>query len=419
MANTLTLKGGAPYNIVKKGARWYFVNTLFGAEYRNLPKELLLVPEGMIPSAVNSDGETGYIPESSIVSYFKSRDFDTAFNKYKSSKAAPTATGGRQGTAYVPAQAAGKLPATSSDLANIVSSVASKYDETSRIARFESTANKTDPKTGQPSLATSKDLPAGWFGTIAGSSDVTTADAWAAANSRYAINNNYKYIASEGKVFDPTGRQELLFVPGPTGRIEALTVGVYEQGLSELTIEQRKKWQKTIGSPVVDGILKANEIAFIKDRAREASSYNFSNLRSGDKGFKPLDPLRYTFDYLKGSGGGETTTTRTVTKWNKDQARTLVENVFANTVGRRPTEQEINLYLKGFNKKAVASPTVSTTTTSGSGKSRYTVGTEGFGSEGAAYMVRSAIEMTPEARAVASSTTLFKAFLDAMKNPIG
>lgn len=422
MANTLTLKGGAPYNIVKEGGRWYFVGTFFGKEYQNLPKELRLVPEAMIPSTANSDGKTAYIPESQIVGHFQSDAFSQAWKKYRDTYAsvgAGTQTRGRTG---YPAS----IPEDPSSVSSVVAAVAKQYDEQSRGTKYDATSGKVDIKTGKTVAAST--LPAGWFGTAGQAGDTTGTNAWAIANSK-APNGDYRYVATGGSVFDPNVKREFFFIPDNTGKIAAVGADKYENDLSTLTISQRKAWQRALGSKSIDGILKKNEVDDIIGIARLASYSNFTNIRSGEKGFKVIDPIKYAAEYAKqvraASGVGRTTTDTTTQAETFTSAFVgdVARQFFNEYLGMEPSQDQINKLTELMNQRAKAKPTTVTTKSTKLdefGSSR-TVRSEtpGFGQMEAAELIRQRAKSQTGVTGYQAATKYMDVIMDMVRNPVG
>ena len=435
----LVLKDRTPYNIVKENGRWYFAAEFLGQNYSNLPKELRLVPDEMIPTSANGGGKTSYIPESSIVGYFNGNGFSRAFNAWKNSYTTlPTAlSNASPGGSFLGSSTGTKTDSalikySSADIARQVAASASRFDENARKVAFESQDRRINTKTGEIVTKTLV-APAGWAGTAGQTALKTTTDATALARMQFS-DSTYRYILNEdGTVTEAGKKVETLFLPDSSGKIQTTTIDQFNTNLTRLSIAQRKAWQKAIGSPVVDGIIKATEQAYILKAVRDASLANFSNLRSGEKGFKALDPLQYAMSVSsaqaaanRAASGVGRTTTDTVTRpetFTKAWVGEVAKKFFTEYLGQAPTEEQINNLTKLMNEKAKAKPTTSVTKSTKLdewGSTNRTVkDTAGFGQQEAQSIIEKRAKAQTGVTGYQAATKYMDVILDMVRNPVG
>lgn len=126
----------------------------------------------------------------------------------------------------------------------------------------------------------------------------------------------------------------------------------------------------------------------------------------------------FTFnDYLSSSaaGGGEGGTSRNinVASFSDNESRAILEDFYAQAVGRRPSDDEVKKFNAAINKASKARPTVTTTVTSGTGNST-TTSKQGFSQVDAQMMARQEAEAQVGSTGFRNSTVYYDAFLRAI-----
>lgn len=116
--------------------------------------------------------------------------------------------------------------------------------------------------------------------------------------------------------------------------------------------------------------------------------------------------------------GKNTTTSTNITTFDSADARNVLEQFYADAVGRRPTDEEVAKFTTAINDAARKKPSVTTTTTDAMGNSVST-GTNGFGQAEASLMARDTAEATPGARGFINSTKYMDAFMQAIQGKVG
>lgn len=439
MADTLVLKGGAPYNIRKEGGQWYFVTTIFGQEYANLPKELRLVPQNLIPRSVNADGKTGYIPESQVITYFRSQDFSDALKVQSTLAGTPSAIAAGQNIAnrgYPQTTLAGApvgkqvaVPTSANSVANAVSSTLSGFNETERVQRFASQKTVVDTATGQKTDRKMMEAHPGYNATFP-NSGLASASPWSWAINQARMqtktgDTKYMYNAQDGAIY--LDGKETVFIPGPDGRISSGSVIPTQQFIDRLRNAPRAdviEYQKALGVKNPTGVFTPNEIQAIQQYSRLASYQNLAAAQSGQVSAKPVGVL----DYLKqsgtaGLGTSKTTTdvTRNIASFTPEYAQAILQDYYAETIGRAPTAQEAASFAKILNKKAKERPDVSTrTTTTTDGSSTSTVTSKpGFGNVEAQMAAQQQARTVTGATGFLASTKYMDAIMDMIRNPLG
>lgn len=413
MADSLVTKSGAPYNMVKENGRWYFTSAIFPPAYKSLPKELRLVPKEMIPSSTNPGGGTAYIPESSITTYFKGDEFQQTFRIFAgSSNQQPSGATNMYGVS----------PQISAEsLVNGIVGTLSKFDEQKRTTQSAASVKTQN----------GVQLPSGWFGTMATTNATTTSDAMAAALKK-TPSGDYAYNYLGGQIVD-ANKTPFLFLPNASGKIQMYAEQAFQADFARSGADNIRKWQKAIGSTIVDGIPKPDEITAILAYVRNASFQNFSGMQAGVKDFKPVDALKYTQQYaaaMKAATAAQsnigrpiTSTTTQATEITHDWVSSTLNGYFQQYLGMDAPAAMVKKFTKELQAKAKANPAkqkVTTTQLNEAGDSTRTVQTDsGFGQEQAATLAMQKAKAQPGVVGYQASTRYMDVIMKMIENPVG
>ena len=158
--------------------------------------------------------------------------------------------------------------------------------------------------------------------------------------------------------------------------------------------------------------------------ANKASVYNMSAVLAKQNGTigsftqKPLDIVGQAQMSIKTgdiSGGTRRSRSVSVTQFSEGDARAILEQFYADTLGRRPDDAEVKKFNALINKQARKQPSVSTTTYGADGSSTTMSGGAGYSAADAQMAARKMAEADPEASSFLASTR----YLDAFMNAIG
>lgn len=159
--------------------------------------------------------------------------------------------------------------------------------------------------------------------------------------------------------------------------------------------------------------------AFATQLKRAANQVSVQNLMlyqelvaSGKKG-KPLDFFSQ-LKSLKGTEGNKQVNTNTsVMNFSEGETRALLEDFYAEALGRRPNEDEVAKFQKRINAKAKSNASVSTTVYTSGGST--TTDKEGFTQADAQLMARKSAENKPGASGFLASTKYMDVFLSSLR----
>lgn len=405
----MALSGRTPFNIRKVNGQWLFTDTIFGGSVPNLKKELLIVPEDLVPTSIYAGGKTGYIPEQTVIDYFNSAKFARTFSSVYASSNRTT-----RGM---------NLRMSPDVIAKQVKDTLSKVDTNANQQAFAATPGK---KTiGGDTFAVSH----------LGESYDRVATEWGAGVSLARDDSSgYQYDAAKGALLNRNGTQ-MFYLPSmqknrdsskslklPAAGIEATE---FSQNMLHMTSDQVKQWQVALKLPAT-GIYDDQLGSVILQAAQGATTFNWQHSVSGDTGgVRVMDP----FSFLKfkqkadAAAGGKSTTSSSsqTTHFSNADAGVVITDLFQQLVGRDPSAEEQKQWAAKLNAAAKKDPSRSSSTTTRTGSHSSTTGTSsaGFGQPQAQLMVRNELAMTPESQSLRSSTTLYDAFLQAIQNPIG
>jgi hypothetical protein len=100
----------------------------------------------------------------------------------------------------------------------------------------------------------------------------------------------------------------------------------------------------------------------------------------------------------------------------------VLENFYAEAVGRRPSDKEVKAFKGAVDREAAKKPTTSTsrTTYDLEGNARTSSSSkDGFAQADAELLGRDQAESDPRANAFLTSTKYFDAFVGALRGPLG
>jgi hypothetical protein len=428
--SNLELKDGTPYNIVQVNGRWYFADGLFSLEgapnsANSVPNELRLVPQNMIPATGVSRGSKvySYVPESKIKEYFTSEKYRRAVED--------------TGNARVPASAL--LTLTTTRISNNIATVDEKkrtnaWNNTTRVPTTVNNAT-VDPRW---------QLSVGFdWGSIYGKESLPEATPWSYLSVANAKDSLFAFGAGDpnSNVVEKQGVPWLLLA-GDDGKLTDGQREVDFRGaLTANTAEKTKEYQqmlKTAGYLASDyvptGFADTDYLNAMLTAAREVSFRNLSVYNAGQgkepgvdlTTVNPWDLDSFLKDKAEGSASGNnrfsTSTSTSVFQLSEGEARSVLENFYAEAVGRRPSDKEVKAFKVAVDREAAKKPTTNTsrTTYDLEGNARTSSSSKGgFAQADAELLGRGQAEADPRANAFLTSTKYFDAFVGALRGPLG
>lgn len=426
----LVLENSVPYNIVKdKDGRWYFAGKFFEG-FKNLPKDLRLVPESLIPKTTNPDGKTSYIPDSSVASYFKSAEFTSAFTAWNQGSSFPAYSNVTQPASFMgqqlpSAKPSGKVNYTAVDVARAVSEKVSTLDQQKRSDKFAGMTGKISTQTGKVVAPTN---PLG----------SSTTDPATLANAKFA-DGTYKIMSdATGKLFMQTaagqmsGAVEVLFVSDTSRKITPVNLDQFTNSFTTMPINDRKLWQQALGSKTLDGVIKPEELAVAIDLMRRVSNLNITGLRT-EKNFQAVNPFDYAKQLLaeqkriaaaqSGIGKTATATSTQATEFTKEWTNTVARQFFQEFLGKDPSAKDVAKFTKMLNARAQKNPATSTTKTTllnaQGDTNRVTTSKEGFGQTEASDLLRQQAMSQTGVTGYQAATKYMDVLMSMVRNPVG
>jgi hypothetical protein len=164
--------------------------------------------------------------------------------------------------------------------------------------------------------------------------------------------------------------------------------------------------------------------------ARSVSFTNLSYFNSDKENLKPVTLNSYLNDLAKGFKKRNTQTdTATDIDYfsiSKGDAAVLLEDFYAEAVGRRPTAKEVDAFKNAVGKAAKKDPTKSVTNTTAvtgldgnTNRSSSTTSEEGFGVNDARMLGREQAESDPYAKGFLTSTKYFDVLVRSLRGELG
>lgn len=132
------------------------------------------------------------------------------------------------------------------------------------------------------------------------------------------------------------------------------------------------------------------------------------------------DPLDVTAQAKLSMAAGDISTgprrsrSVSITQFSEGDARAILEQFYADTLGRRPDDAEVKKFNAAINKQARKQPSVSTTTYDSSGSATTVSGGAGYSQADAQMAARKMAEADPEASSFLASTRYMDAFMNAI-----
>lgn len=184
---------------------------------------------------------------------------------------------------------------------------------------------------------------------------------------------------------------------------------------------QIKQLQKQMGLPV-DGQMSDGFVNTYLDYANKASVQNYSLAYTQAKGYGTIGTTRpFTFATIAKSEPKTSATSRSVSikQFSEGEARGILEEFYAEAVGRRPSDKEVKSFLGKINAAAKKRPSVSTTTYgAGGGSTTISGGAAEYTSADAQLAARKMAEADPEASSFLAATKYMDAFMQAIESQV-
>lgn len=210
------------------------------------------------------------------------------------------------------------------------------------------------------------------------------------------------------------------------GVLKAVSQTEFMQGIMTAKPAQVKKYQQILKQA---GYLPNNYVAngnpmdpqgqFQAAMLRAAGQVSLQNfIRYNDLTASGKKGEPYQFDNqlktLIGANAGQQVNTNTsVMNFSEGETRALLEDFYAEALGRRPSDDEVAKFQKRINAKAKNNASVSTTIYTSGGST--TTDKEGFTQADAQLMARKSAESKPGASGFIASTKYMDAFLGALR----
>lgn len=235
-------------------------------------------------------------------------------------------------------------------------------------------------------------------------------------------NGNRFVLANGGQVF---------VLPDENGKFTSklyLTTEDLVAKLSTLSPGETKVLEKNLGLKPTG--MKANPSLVQRyiSEANKASVNNVATILAQQNGSiksfsqRPLNPIEQAQISIKTGdiAGGGTRTSRSVSvaQFSAGDAQAILEQFYADTLGRRPKKSEVKKFNDLINKQAKKQPSVSTTTYGADGSSTTMSGGAGYSQADAQMAARQMAESDPEASAFLTSTRYMDAFMNAIGSQV-
>lgn len=426
----LTRNDGRPFNVRKVNGQWMFIPEVFGKSSTVVPRELLIVPESLIPASAYSDGTTAYIPEDRIGAYLSSPQFLRSAERFTTSFT-PSAPGMRGGDSRVK----GFNPA---DVISDAKNFLGTFDSSSRSQVYRDVENKTNvteavkpkaPQDAQIMMSSPFAAKNPWH-YIATVTQLAKQDA---AQAKYVSTGDGKVLDGKDKetafiiLADKSGR----LIPGTGSLTDDWSGGTKTEAdfariLASLSGDKANQILSMFNMPKT-GSISPEQREYILAVAREASYKNFTMAETNQvAGRKPYTLQSYVAEMKKsgGLGGGAKTTTsvdRQIASFSEEQGMALLDRFYKENIGRAPTAKEAKAFTTLLNEEAKKRPNVSTTTatTTDTTRTSTTTSKPGFGADEAQMMAKRQAQQLPGATGFLASTKYMDVIMDMIRNPLG
>jgi hypothetical protein len=434
MANILELENETPYNIVKVDGVWYFAVELFnsvGAGGNStlgqaMPKSLRVVPKELVPDkiVVKNGKQYGYVAEGKIVKHFNSPAFQTA------------AVRAGVSNGYNISSAGGM---TVSNIASSVQANVARLDPVAREQRYSVTSGLV--ASNEKSTLNAVNLAYSGPATDAKdrwSMSPTNASVWGILDTVQKSGRSDSFGADANSAMDMiVQRNELNYLVLPdedSGVItekSAMSEDVFAQAITAQSAADIRRDQEMLvkagylsAGSYIPGVADGNYVRQMLDVARQVSFSNLSYFNSDKENLKPIKLNEFLKDLAKQGSKGRTTTSSSTSFFSlsEGEARSLLESFYADAVGRRPSDKEVNMFKDAVQREARKNPNVSSssTYTDAQGNSSSTTTTkDGYQIADAQMGARDQAEKEPDSNAFLTSTKYFDAFINALRGPLG
>lgn len=437
---TFELDNNTPYNITKVDGVWYFVTDLFnppvgsgvsGQVGNRMPRSLRVVPQNLVPRAtVTKDGKVyGYVPENLVKKHLASKEFRNA--------------------ATLAGVSAYPSPGSPLDLNTIINNVninVSRLNVDDRKQRYSVRA--VSPETNESTLRTRQARAAGQIfdakDTYSGINPIGNNSPWGILEITQQPNRTDSFGTDANSAGDRIVQRNelnyLVLADDKTGTItskSSMSEDVFVQSIvSQSSADIRRDQEMLIKAGLLSpsatqlGVADTGYTTAMLDLARQVSFTNLSYYNSDKANLKPVTLNGYLNDLTKGFKERNTTTgTSTdldVFSISKGDAAVLLEEFYAEAVGRRPNPKEVDAFRNAVNRAAKKDPTKTvtsrTTFTDMAGNqssSSTSTNKEGFGVNDARMAGREQAEADPYSKGFLTSTKYFDVLVRSLRGELG
>ena len=257
--------------------------------------------------------------------------------------------------------------------------------------------------------------------TAAAQSRSATGAVYNSSNSVFSILGRITE-APDGKFYADNNIENPVVLVWEGSQLKAFTTTQqFTNGIMALTDKERKDLANRINK--IPGFkVSANRASgdlesaalFIANQNTKA---NLAMLQASQQSGQTFKPISFEDTLTEAAtGGGGTATTRQVSyaSVSREESAAILEGFYAEALGRRPNEDEVNKFYKQLQAAANKKPTVTTQTTTGQTTTSRTQA--GFTQSDAELMARETAESTRGASGYLMSTKYFDAFLNAIES---
>lgn len=235
-----------------------------------------------------------------------------------------------------------------------------------------------------------------------------------------ADNNGNRYaVDSSGNLVYALPGDNNIFI---SGRPYAMAEEVVAQ-LSTMSPGATKALEKSLGlkqtgipgnAELTQRYLSEANKASVKNVSVAMGKQNGTLQQFTQKPLSPTDQAKVSIATGDITTGARRSRSVSVTQFSEGDARAILEQFYADTLGRRPDDAEVKKFNALINKQARKQPSVSTTTYGADGSSTTMSGGAGYSAADAQMAARKMAEADPEASAFLASTRYMDAFMNAI-----
>lgn len=277
---------------------------------------------------------------------------------------------------------------------------------------FPSSAQPVDPN-----APTTSTIPEAWAWLVQNQSGYTKGRK---DTAKYFVTDTGYSVTKEGI--------PALIIPDANGNITKdswIPEYQFVQNMMSMPVASRKVLQQKLKSAGflgkdfnANGMLDPDG-AFIQQALmaqRTASAQNLAIAKDPEAygATAPLDIDTYLNKMIKSgeSGYSSTSVSKSFTSFTEAESRGILENFYAEALGRRPSDAEVKKFSKTINNAAKAAPSTSTTTYGTN--TTATTQKEGYTQADAELEARTLAESQPESNAFLTSTKYMDAFMSVL-----